>query len=219
MSKSILGSATPVSSLTDVLKTVVGPLPSQTKGGSSRIQSGLQAMFDKAKAEGYEAGRAEGHADGLAIGTAKGWNEVHEAEAASLAEFQQALQGFVEKSSSAIDEWYRNSEESLTSLAIEIARRAIEKELEISRDSVLEITKSALSEVRHGTSVRIKVNPVDCAILESKRNEVISAASGIRDLEVVMDGSIQAGCVIETDGGVIDARIESFLHRISQEAA
>lgn len=219
LSKSILGSSTSVTKLTDVLKPVVGPLPSQAKGGSSRIQSGLQAMFDKAKLEGYEAGRNEGHADGIAVGRIQGWKEVRDSEEAMLAEFQGALQSVVQQTLESIENWYVTAEQSLTTLAIEIAKRAVCQELELSRQSVLEITKNALQEVRHGTSVRIRVNPIDSAILESKREQVLAAASCVRDIEIVSDGSINGGCIIDTDGGVIDSRIENFLERLHEEAA
>ena len=43
--------------------------------------------------------------------------------------------------------------------------------------------------------------------------------TGVRGLEVVPDFRILAGCEVESAGGVVDARVESFLDRLEEEAA
>lgn len=194
-------------------------IAAQRKTGSSKLQAGMQAMYEKSKAEGYQAGLIEGREIGRIEGTAQAEVDFQEAHRAEIQKFHLALEAFVDRAQASVADWYAAAEESLTSLAIEISRRALCQELDQSRESVLAITKKALEEVRHGTDVRIRVNPMDASILESHREEILSSVSDVRGLEVVPDLHVASGCQIETDGGVIDARIQSYLARIAQEAA
>lgn len=89
----------------------------------------------------------------------------------------------------------------------------------MSRESIVEITKQALQEVRHGTEVRVRVSPIDSSVLESRKAEILEAVSNIRQLIIVPDLKIVSGCEVDTDGGVIDARVESYLARLEEEAA
>ena len=145
--------------------------------------------------------------------------EFEEAHGLELQSFRDALTQFVARVENAIDDWYLRSEDRLSDLAIKIAREAICEELKLSRDSVVSITRQALQEVRHGTELRIKVNPLDVSILESRRTELLTALSGIRKLEVAPDLKMTAGCEIETDGGLVDASVDTYLLRLELEAA
>lgn len=196
-----------------------GAVVSNRKSGTAKVQAGMQAMFENAKVEGFEAGVIEGREVGRQEGLELARFEFEQAHHAEIQKFHLALEAFVDRAQASIDDWYCQAEEGLTSLAIEIARRALCEELQTSRDSVLSITRQALEEVRHGTDVRVRVNPMDASILESRRADILSSISDIRGLEVVPDLHVAAGCQIETDGGVIDARVHSYLARLAQEAA
>lgn len=220
MSKNIVFGGQGTSGFTGMLSTVGDSvIAAQRKTGSAKLQAGMQALYEKAKADGYEAGIIEGREQGRQEGLQKAQQEFQEAHRSEIQKFHLALEAFVDRARSSVDAWYSDAEESLTTLAIEIARRALCQELEQSRDSVLAITKQALEEIRHGTDVRIRVNPVDASILESHREEILASACDVRGLEVVPDLHIASGCEIETDAGVIDARIQSYLARIALEAA
>ena len=101
-------------------------------------------------------------------------------------------------------------------LAIEIARRALGKELEAAPDTVVEIAKTVLAEVTEGASVRVRINPTQTAILESHRAELEARASHIHNLEIIPDHHVDGGCMVESDGGVIDARIQTYLQRLAE---
>ena len=220
MSKNVVRDCVRDTGFTETLNKVdESLLKSKQSPGSARIQSGLQAMYEKSRQEGFAAGKEDGLELGLAEGHLIGKREFEDAHSAALDEFRAALETFVERAESAVAAWYADTEEALTNLAIEIARRAISKELDVTRECVLDITRAALLEVRHGTDVRVRVNPFDAGILNARKDQILSAVSGIRNLEVVADLNVLSGCEIETDGGVVDARIESYLARIAKEAA
>jgi flagellar biosynthesis/type III secretory pathway protein FliH len=216
LSKALVGAATQVGGFLETLSTVdPATVQKVKKRGSDRLKAGIQAVLEKARQEGLELGRAEGHAEGYAVGQAEGRTAFEASHAEELASLRRALEEFV----AGLDAWYAEAEESLADLALQIAREALADELQTSRDSVLAIAKRAVAEVRHGSSVRLRANPLDCPTLEANRDDVIQAAKGVRKLEVVPDFRILAGCEVESDGGVVDARVESFLDRLEDEAA
>jgi flagellar biosynthesis/type III secretory pathway protein FliH len=220
LSKNVVRDGARTTGFTETLNLVdESLLKSKHSPGSARIQSGLHAMFEKARLEGFEAGKESGFELGSAEGRMQGKEEFERAHCEALDQFRMALEDFVSRAETAINDWYVKTEDTLTTLAIEIARRAMCQELEASRDSVLEIARNALAVVRHGTDVRVRVNPMDAAALNARKEQILTHVSGIRNLEVVADLNVPSGCEIETDGGVVDARIESYLARLAKEAA
>ncbi len=220
MSKQILRGDVVTSGFEETLGTVASEaIASHRRSASAKVQAGLTTIYDKAMAEGHAEGFEAGRAEGAALGLAEAKAAFEEEHAGAIQEFRAALEGVVARVEGAIEEWYKKTEESISDLAIEVARRALCREMETSRECVLDITRAALTEVRHGTEVRIRVNPFDVGLVDARRDEILAAVSGIRKLEVVGDAKILSGCEIETDGGVIDARIENYMARLAQEAA
>lgn len=218
MSK-VLRGATGVIAFSDTLGILDPALKPAHRSSSERMRSGLNAMFEKAKAEGFAAGRLEGFQAGHEDGLAQGLREFEQAHQTEIENFRKALVDFVATITPSLDAWYEKAEERLSTLAVEIARRALCQELSVSRDSIIEITRQALQEVRHGTEVRVRVNPIDCSVLEARKTEILESVSSIRELVIVPDLKVVSGCEIETDGGVIDATPESYLARLEEEAA
>lgn len=216
MSKAIVGDGAKVGAFLETLAALdPAAIQQRKKRGSDRLKAGIQAVLEKARQEGLELGRADGHAEGYAVGQADGLAAFEAARAEEVASLRRSLEEFV----AGLDAWYAEAEESLADLALQIAREALADELQASRESVLAIAKRAVAEVRQGTSVRLRANPLDCPTLEAHREDVIQAATGVRGLEVVPDFRILAGCEVESAGGVVDARVESFLDRLEEEAA
>lgn len=185
----------------------------------------VERRFARGFAEGKAAGFAEGHAEGekagfeagLLRGSEEARQEVDAAHAELIAAFAQDLAALAAQHRTDVENWYIEAEQRLASLAIEIARRAVSHELEMKYDAVVDIAKAVLGEVTAGTHVRLRVNPIQTATLESRREEILAALAHIRDLEIIADPSVHAGVIAEGDGGVIDARIESYLDRLTEQ--
>ena len=176
------------------------------------------------KAEAYKAGFEEGKIDGRKAGIEEGktlgfqqaFDEAAAKKQAELDALHAEFERTVDKVESAIQDWFLKSEPSLAQLSILIAKRILAQELATNPDAILAMTREAITEVTHATSARIRLNPFDSEILEAHRAEIMSAASSVRQLEIVEDDSIAGGCVIETDGGVVDARVEMKLEEIAE---
>jgi flagellar assembly protein FliH len=135
----------------------------------------------------------------------------------AIAAFAQDLNATLERAQQGVDQWYSEAEQKLAVLAIEIAQRAISQELSINQEAVLQIAKQVLNEVTTGNHVRLRVNPIQTAILDSRREEILQSISHLRNIEIIADPNISDGLIVESDNGVIDARIETYLQRLTDQ--
>ena len=190
-----------------------------------KSKPGSMTKRDKRK----EIGRAEGYEIGFEEGVLAGEKQGRDqAYAQSKVELDRAHSGQIQQFASGIndtlrqfeeqrEEWFTRAEEQLARLAVEIARRAIARELECTRESVVEIAHLVLDEVTESKKARLSVNPLDGSVMEARLTSIKAAFANLENIEVVEDRSIGFGCRLETDSGMIDARVEDFLARIVLE--
>ncbi|HRD31515.1 MAG TPA: FliH/SctL family protein [Fimbriimonadaceae bacterium] len=189
---------------------------------SGRARTELAELREQAreqgKSEGYMVGFGDGQQAGYRDGYAKGRVEAREEHSAQLAqEFEatrSALERIVREAEISVKQWAETAEAELTDSVTDIAREALAEELSLSRDSILAIVRRALNEVIGGTEVQLHVNPVDMGLVEARLNDLLQATGSIQGLVVRPNRSIEAGCRLETQAGIIDATVEGYLERI-----
>ena len=189
---------------------------------SGRARTELAELREQAreqgKSEGYMVGFGDGQQAGYRDGYAKGRVEAREEHSAQLAqEFEatrSALERIVREAEISVKQWAETAEAELTDSVTDIAREALAEELSLSRDSILAIVRRALNEVIGGTEVQLHVNPVDMGLVEARLNDLLQATGSIQGLVVRPNRSIEAGCRLETQAGIIDATAEGYLERI-----
>lgn len=222
-SKNIMREYNSSRSFLDQLKTThaVADNTPAARWTRSQIEERYRLAHEAGTHLGYAEGYARGEANGLEIGLEAGISQVRqESEAAhqeAIAAFAQDLNATLERAQQGVDQWYSDAEQKLAVLAIEIAQRAISQELSINQEAVLQIAKQVLNEVTTGSHVRLRVNPVQTAILDSRREEILQSISHLRNIEVIADPNISDGLIVESDSGVIDARIETYLQRLTDQ--
>ncbi|MBS1709246.1 MAG: hypothetical protein JSS65_11080 [Armatimonadetes bacterium] len=195
----------------------IGILGAST-GRLSRIELEIGQMREQAFQDGKIEGYGAGYQDGFEVGREEGFDTAKAAYETEVASVRERLASIVVEAERAIDKWHEDAAEHYAGVAIEIARRAIGAELHLNRESVIALATDALSELKAGTTVRLRVNPGDASFIESHRAEIMQAVAGIKSVEIVSDGSVVAGCQVESEFGLVDARVESYLDRIAQEA-
>ena len=179
--------------------------------------------------EGREEARAEGYAEGFEQGKAEAWAQLEEEIAQRKAEHEAQVQAeldslkaqiarFADDAHAAIRTFREESNEAHALFGLEVARRAVCQELKINKAAVLEIARSALTELHQGAEFRVLVSPAEVLELESHRQEIMETLTNIRGLDVVADRSIEAGCIVESHAGTIDARVEAYLERMAEHA-
>ncbi len=103
---------------------------------------------------------------------------------------------------------FLEAEHELVDLAILIARKVIAIACEDSRAVVAQTVSKSLSAISGARPRRLSVSPRDLDAVIS----LLDAETGARGMRVEADPSIPpGGCVLETEAGWMDARIESML--------
>lgn len=114
----------------------------------------------------------------------------------------------------------RTVEEDVLKLAVKLAEKIIGKEIsgENSEAARVEIVANALRAARHQEMLTVRVNAADLPLLEKMRDEKANAFGRAQLIDFVADQAVlTGGCIIESQSGTIDARVETQL-RILENA-
>lgn len=195
------------------------------EGRGGRTANEIEQLKQSAMNDGYDEGYSRGLEMGLIEGNERAYSDAYNKALAEytakneaiITEFSRDLDLTVASVLNALEDWTAQTEQKLTDIVTEIARRVIVVELETSREAVFEIVRQAIAEVTHSDSARIRINPWDARSLRDQKATIIAAAKSVRSLEFVEDPEITGGCVIETEGGIIDATIEGKLRQLDVE--
>ena len=170
-----------------------------------------QSIREESRAQGYKAGYEAGHAAGERDTTQRLTRQADEERAAYQQELNAFIQSIEEKSRLA---WIE-MEPEIVALVFEIARKVIKMEVEISHDPAIEVVKNTLRRVADSTSLRIRVHSDDLLTVRAHREDLYALVDSIRKVEIVEDRRVgRGGCIVETDAGTIDARIDTQLDEI-----
>lgn len=211
----------PAGSFTDTLQAA-GNVRDALLRKRSKAPTARDQRRDAGRVEGHQIGRKEGFEAGYEAGRRQAYetakHELDQTNAAQIKRLAQSIETALAQLEEQRTDFFLKAEDALVGLAAEIARRAIGRELEASRESLVQLAHEALGEVTDSTKVKLRVNPMDASTMEARRDDVVGALGHIEHLEVVEDRSIAFGCKLETDLGLIDARVNDYLARIVQEA-
>jgi len=95
-------------------------------------------------------------------------------------------------------------------IAVEVGRRIVRRELRSDPGMVTRIAQAALEQVGMAANVRVRVHPLDARILEDSMMQIVAAPDEAAAIEIVPDTSVeQGGCVVESDRGIVDARLRT----------
>jgi type III secretion protein L len=105
---------------------------------------------------------------------------------------------------------WRETEKDLLRLAVRLAERIVGREIEKDDKTIIEIISTALQNARQQEKLTVRVNPKDLPTIE-KETEKFSSGR-ILFIDFVADPRVESsGCLIESEVGTIDARLETQL--------
>lgn len=108
---------------------------------------------------------------------------------------------------------FARAEREVVRLALEVAKKIVHREVRIDNDIIQTLVRVALSHVSEKSAVTVRLNPLDYNYLLERRTEL--AQNEGRDLALVSDKSVErGGCLIQTECGDIDARIEEKFREV-----
>ncbi len=114
-----------------------------------------------------------------------------------------------------IENFERKIEAIVLSLAVEIAKKIVKREIDINDNFVINQVKEAIKRVVGVEKIKLRVNPEDEKLIKELKPELLQIADSTREIVVEADPSIErGGCIIESELGNVDARISTQLSQI-----
>ncbi|MBS0261666.1 MAG: hypothetical protein JSS02_06875 [Planctomycetes bacterium] len=172
----------------------------------------------QAYAEGYQVGQAEGQA---AAEQAVELRATQIAVSQADAKIQTALPALNESVRALQlerDRWLTSWEAAAIRLSAAIAEKIIRRELERNPLTSRDMIQEALELAAGTATVQVRLNPQDFAVLQDHGQDSFRNLTTGSGTEFHPDPAISpGGCVIETRHGVVDARLETLIDRITQE--
>ena len=153
------------------------------------------ARAEEARQQGY----AQGYRDGL------------EALEAAKRQFAQQISGQMAQIVAAFDEQTQGLEshwaDALVQTAVMLARQVVRSEIALRQDCITQVAHDAVSAlILSARHLRLRLNPADLPLVEAGCADLLRA----RTVLLQGDATIEpGGCVLESDLGQVDARIET----------
>jgi flagellar assembly protein FliH len=115
-----------------------------------------------------------------------------------------------------VAEFVQERREELSTLGVAIARKILGAEIRSSPDVVCQIVSRCLEEAAASRKIILRVNPHDADRISNQLGELNTIAEHAV-ITLQRDETIpQAGCIIETERGQIDGRLETQLRAIQK---
>ncbi len=173
----------------------LGKTPAQAKGPS----------VEEIKENAFQKGFAEGQRAGFESGTKKVDPVIH-----SLCQALGQLQNIHQ-------EIRQEIEKEVVQLALAIAKKIVCHEIKTNQETVVCVAREALSRMENPGKIKIKLNPEDLQFINDAKSQLSHFLHHVDNIRFEAADSIQSGgCLIETDTGDIDARIEKQFQAIEE---
>ena len=112
-------------------------------------------------------------------------------------------------------EIHQELETEVTHLALSIAKKIVCHEIKTTRETIACVAREALAQVDNPGKIKIKLNPEDLQFIQNTQSQFTRFLQDFDQIDFEAQDSIQSGgCLIETDRGDIDARIEKQFEAI-----
>lgn len=127
---------------------------------------------------------------------------------------QAMLSGFAQQRRELLDELLPY----VVRIAVEVARRIVRRELTSDPGMVTRTVQAALEQMLSASQIVVRVHPLDAQVLQAQIGALADAPDQAEAIEIVPDGSIDpGGCVVESERGIIDARLRTQFEQMQAQ--
>ena len=170
---------------------------------ASRIIEEAKAEQENLKKNGYSEGVNKGREDGFAAGK----DEVDRL----VERTHKILEGVMARREEILSE----TEQQIVELVILMTRKVVKIISENQKSVVMANILQALKKVKGRGDVTVRVNLADVKLTTEHVQDFIKQVENVQGITVLEDSTVdKGGCVVETDFGAIDARIQSQLSEL-----
>ena len=171
-----------------------------------------EEAYQSAYAEAKRAGHQKGFEEGYTQASIEARNYVVTEFERERGLYRADIEAFLEVIEVERQKAWVKMEVQIVQLTADAVRHIIKIESQENKSLVLATVQNAMRRVAESTTLRIRVNPADLETVRNYRVEILEMLDGIKHLEINEDRRVgQGGCVLETEAGNIDARMETQL--------
>jgi flagellar assembly protein FliH len=165
-------------------------------------QARIDEVTKSAHKKGFEQGREEGFKEGK--------NEVERL----IVRLHTILERAMDKRADILDQ----TEGQIIELVLLVSRKVIKTISENQKNVVISNIAQALRKLKARSEVIIRVNLADLQLTTEHVKDFVEMAENAKRITVMEDSAVdRGGCIIETDFGEIDARIQSQLRELEEK--
>lgn len=184
----------------DEASTLIAEAQAHVETMLSQAQVKIESWKETAQKEGWEIG----------------YVQAKQAAEAELAETLTTARKLALAAIEAKTQLLKNSQTEIEHLALAIARKIIGKELTVNPKAISDIVVQAIEAADIHGACCIKVHPEDYEILSPMWDAIPSFQSPDNTWQLIADKRVdRGGCLIEVNGGIINAQIESQLAEVA----
>jgi flagellar assembly protein FliH len=129
--------------------------------------------------------------------------------------FERTASELLTQFQAAAEEHMERLERGVAELVSGIVEKVIARKVAADDDIVVDVTREALRQLDDARRLTVIVNPEDEAAVSDHRDEFLQAAGRLEEIRIATDTDIQpGGCLLDSEVGEVDARIQSQLDAI-----
>ncbi len=188
-------------------------MAAEVKAETEKILRDARAQAEEVRQKTYDSGYKNGYNKGKDIGYAQGKRE-------AKIEYEKLLSQVLKQKTDLEKQRHRlllDVEEEIVNLSLSIAKKIVSHELDIQPEKVLSMVRYAIGECRAEGKRVLKVSPQDYDKVTNNKNTLCDSSNQGKELVIEKDERLSKGdCVIETDTGLVDAKIDTQLQIIRE---
>lgn len=174
-----------------------------------------ERLISGAAEKGYSKGYAEGLDSGRLAGFEAGKTQAFHENDKLIQEIHRGWSTSLDDFDSARNTLMKEARTDIVRLALAIAQRVTRRAVSMDEQAVLGPLEAAISQVMEPTRIVVNIHPDDAEVVAEAFPQLVSHLAKSPHLDIRnADGLERGDCVIETQGGTIDARINTQLDRI-----
>lgn len=180
----------------------------------------LQVQLNKQQEDAVKSEKAayeKGHSEGLDEGIKKGSADTASEYEKRINTLQLNISEFLQKIENEKREIYSAAENVLLKLCMEIVKKILSCEIKQNNEIILSVIKKALSYISDRERIVIRVAPSDFETVSNRKDFWTSVTERLQDILIEKDDRIeQGGCIIESNSGLVDARLGVQIEELSK---
>lgn len=178
-------------------------LVEKAKAEAESIKSAAELEKEQVKKAAYDEGFAAGQEAGFKTGT----DEINRL----IERTHKILEGVMLRREEILNE----TEQQIVDLVILMSKKVVKIISENQKSVVMANVLQALKKVKGRGDVTIRVNLADVKLTTEHIQDFIKQVENVKGIQVIEDSTVdKGGCIVETDFGAIDARIQSQLSEL-----